>query len=47
MSNQRTASQVIVDGLVKQGVDLVFQVPGESFLPVLDALKDSDVRTIT
>lgn len=47
MKNQRTASRVIVDGLVKQGVDIIFQVPGESFLPLLDSLRDSKVRTIT
>jgi acetolactate synthase I/II/III large subunit len=47
MKNQRTASRVIVDGLAKQGVDIIFQVPGESFLPLLDSLRDSKVRTIT
>lgn len=47
MNRQRTAGQALVDGLATQGVDLVFQVPGESFLPVLDALRDCDIRTIT
>ena len=34
----RTGGQVLVDGLRAQGVDLVFGVPGESYLAVLDAL---------
>lgn len=47
MKNQRTASQLIVHSLENQGVDIVFQVPGESFLPLLDSLSESKVRTIT
>jgi acetolactate synthase-1/2/3 large subunit len=39
----RTAAQVLVDQLVIQGVRHVFCVPGESYLPVLDALIDSDI----
>ncbi len=42
----RTGGQMIVDGLEAQGVARVFCVPGESHLPVLDALRDSPVRTI-
>jgi acetolactate synthase-1/2/3 large subunit len=39
---------VLIDSLVGQGVTTIFQVPGESFLPVLDALHDSpDIQTIT
>ncbi|MCH2555915.1 MAG: thiamine pyrophosphate-binding protein [Alcanivorax sp.] len=37
----RTGGQVIVDLLRRNGVDRVFTVPGESFLPVLDALHDA------
>ena len=33
----RTGGQVIIDLLRRNGVDRVFTVPGESFLPVLDA----------
>lgn len=36
----RTGGRILVDGLAAQGVDRVFCVPGESYLPVLDALKD-------
>ncbi|HEY4076166.1 MAG TPA: thiamine pyrophosphate-binding protein [Rhizomicrobium sp.] len=40
----RTAAQVLVDQLRIQGVDHVFCVPGESYLPVLDALHDSGIH---
>src|SRR5271156_5665253 len=39
----RTAAQVLVDQLVIQGVRPVFCVPGESYLPLLDALLDRDI----
>ncbi|WP_022723568.1 thiamine pyrophosphate-binding protein [Rhodopseudomonas sp. B29] len=42
----RTAAQALVDQLVINGVEHVFCVPGESFLPVLDALKASPI-TVT
>lgn len=32
--------RLVVDALIAEGVDTVFTVPGESFLPVLDALYD-------
>jgi acetolactate synthase-1/2/3 large subunit len=38
---RRTGGQVIVDTLRAQGIDRVFGVPGESFLPILDALHDT------
>src|SRR5262252_5540395 len=43
-SNARTGGQLIVDQLVVHGVDLVFCVPGESYLAVLDALYDAGDR---
>lgn len=42
----RTAAEALVDQLVVNGVEHVFCVPGESYLPVLDALRDRGV-TIT
>jgi acetolactate synthase-1/2/3 large subunit len=43
-----TASQLLVECLAAQGCDRVFTVPGESFLPVLDALRDrADIQTVT
>jgi acetolactate synthase-1/2/3 large subunit len=39
----RTAAQVLVDQLRIQGITRVFCVPGESYLPVLDALYDSGI----
>ena len=44
----RTGGQVLVDALCIHGVDTVFCVPGESYLPVLDALYDCPaIRTIS
>ncbi len=43
MAKSRTAAQVLVDQLVINGIAHVFCVPGESFLPVLDALRDSPI----
>ena len=37
------AAQVLVDQLIAQKVDHVFCVPGESYLPVLDALIESGI----
>ena len=34
----RSGGTILVDNLLAQGVDLAFCVPGESYLPVLDAL---------
>jgi acetolactate synthase-1/2/3 large subunit len=41
MTNLRTGGRILVDALLAQGCDRIFTVPGESFLPVLDALVDS------
>lgn len=45
-NNQRTGGQILVDQLAIHGVDMAFGVPGESYLAVLDALHDSDIRFI-
>ncbi|RYY15808.1 MAG: thiamine pyrophosphate-binding protein, partial [Alphaproteobacteria bacterium] len=37
---------LLVKALEAQGVDRVFCVPGESYLPVLDALVDSRIETV-
>lgn len=37
---KRSGGQILVDALRRQGVDRVYCVPGESYLPVLDALVD-------
>jgi len=44
MSTPRSGGQLVVDQLVIHGADLVFCVPGESYLPVLDALYDARDR---
>ena len=43
----RTGGQILVDQLELNGADLAFCLPGESYLPVLDALYDSPVRLVT
>jgi acetolactate synthase I/II/III large subunit len=43
----RNGGQILVDALVRNSVDTVYCVPGESYLAVLDALHDAQgVRTI-
>ena len=37
----RSGGRILVDNLLTQGVDLAFCVPGESYLPVLDALYEA------
>jgi len=36
-----TGGQAIVELFRRNGIDRVFTVPGESFLPVIDALHDA------
>src|SRR5438093_5748372 len=40
MPATRTGGQILVANLLEQSVDMAFCVPGESYLPVLDALYD-------
>jgi acetolactate synthase-1/2/3 large subunit len=42
----RSGGQILVDALRAHGVDRVFCVPGESYLPVLDALHDSAIDVV-
>ena len=46
MLKSRSGGQLIVDALQIHVVDTIFGVPGESYLPVLDALHDSAIRFI-
>lgn len=41
---QLTGGQLLVKALQTHGTERVFCVPGESYLPVLDALYDSDIK---
>ena len=43
----RTGGQILVDCLVTHGTDRIFAVPGESYLPVLDALYDRPELALT
>jgi len=42
----RTGAQVLVDQLLVQGIERVTCVPGESYLVVLDALRDSGIDVL-
>ncbi len=47
-TTSKSAARLLVDCLVTQGCDRIFTVPGESFLPVLDALHDTgSIQTVT
>ena len=43
----RTGGRILVDQLALHGADLAYGVPGESYIDVLDALRDSPVRYVT
>ncbi len=43
----RMGGRILVDQLELNGADLAFCLPGESYLPVLDALYDSPIRLVT
>ena len=44
---QRNGGQILVEALRRNAVDTVYCIPGESYLPVLDALHDADgIRSI-
>lgn len=42
--DQLTGGQLLVEALQTHGTERVFCVPGESYLPVLDALYDSNIK---
>jgi acetolactate synthase-1/2/3 large subunit len=43
----RNGGQILVEALIRNAVDTIYCVPGESYLPVLDALRDAtSIRTI-
>jgi acetolactate synthase-1/2/3 large subunit len=49
VSQTRTGSEILADALKNNGVDLIYHVPGESFISVLDALKrhHGDIRQVS
>ncbi|MFL6637652.1 MAG: thiamine pyrophosphate-binding protein, partial [Paraburkholderia graminis] len=48
IAQPRNGGRILVDALARNGVDTVYCVPGESYLPVLDALHDAHgIRVIT
>lgn len=46
-SRHMTGGQAVVESLVRNGVEKVFGVPGESFMGVLDAFYDSPIQYIS
>jgi acetolactate synthase-1/2/3 large subunit len=42
----KTGAQVLVDMLIKKGVEYVFGIPGGAVLPLFDALYDSQIKFI-
>jgi acetolactate synthase-1/2/3 large subunit len=44
LNNERTGGAILVDNLIAQGATLAYCVPGESYLPVLDAFHDVEDR---
>ena len=42
----RSGGQILIDQLVCHGVDLIYGVPGESYLAALDALHDAPIRFV-
>ncbi|MFA7669113.1 MAG: thiamine pyrophosphate-binding protein, partial [Burkholderiaceae bacterium] len=46
-SSSRNGGQILVEALRRNATDTIYTVPGESFLPVLDALYDvPEIRCI-
>jgi acetolactate synthase-1/2/3 large subunit len=43
----KNGGQIVADWIEAIGTDCFFNVPGETFLPVLDALRDSRVKVVT
>jgi acetolactate synthase-1/2/3 large subunit len=43
----RSGGRILVDQMALHGAELAFGVPGESYIDVLDALRDSSVRFVT
>ena len=42
----RSGGRILIDQLALHGVELIFGVPGESYLAALDALHDSPIRFV-
>jgi acetolactate synthase-1/2/3 large subunit len=43
----RSGGRILVEQLALHGADLAFGVPGESYIDILDALRDSPIRFVT
>ncbi len=45
-TTSRSGARLLVESLARHGADRIFCVPGESYLAVLDALRDSTIDTV-
>lgn len=43
---QKSGGEILIDSLLKEGVDTIFGYPGGAVLPIYDALYESDIRHI-
>lgn len=43
---QLTGAQMLVQSLLKEGVDTIFGIPGGAITPIYDALRDSSIKNI-
>ena len=41
-----TGAHVLIDSLIKEGVDIAFGIPGGVVLPIFDCLYNSDIKFI-
>ncbi|MGL4696035.1 biosynthetic-type acetolactate synthase large subunit [Enterococcus larvae] len=46
MENIKSGSKILIDSLLRQGVEMIFGYPGGAVLPLYDALYDGDLRHI-
>ena len=46
MSEQRTGAQILCEALIREGVEVMFGIPGGAILPFYDPIIDSPIRHI-
>ena len=42
----KTGSEILLDALIREGVEYIFGIPGGSNLPLFDAIYDSPIKFI-
>ncbi|MCL2158789.1 MAG: thiamine pyrophosphate-binding protein, partial [Oscillospiraceae bacterium] len=41
---KKTGGEIIIDGLIEQGVEYIFGIPGHGCLGIFDALRDREAK---